>query len=405
MVAATLAIRFPARFLARRVLPALRDYDQPPQCAMTYLMVASFAVVALASSSSSSGGGSGGGSGSDGSSGGGSSSRGSPGSRPPHPVLVEHGEELSISIATWLGAPDGLARTIAQYAMFAVTDALQLVPPLQTSDDAAVTAATATLGEQEQQQQQRRQRRPVNPYVAEQMRFLDQNHKCAKMREKQTRIFRGLDPVQSCSLRSLLASATGYDLEFATGSLLEEVKAVMEGLFASFTESDGAMGSAHGRALLEKAQRVQELRDVETLLDDRAAAATAATASASMEGAGAGAGDGAGGGARGGSGEGDGGGVSLAAAETRYMQRKVLPWKLHELIGTAELEKELRVAGSVRPRVQDFIMCASLVDKVRALAVAAWIRYSLSHTHTHTRTRTHAHTHTATHTAHQQPLK
>ena len=268
MVSAALATRFPDKFFKHLVLPALRNYDQPPQCAMSYLIVATCVVSLL--------------------------TKGDP-QDSQIALMQEVGEELSISIATWLGAPDGLARTIAQYAMFAVVTAIG---------------------------------QPPNAYVQEQMTFLTDNRKCAKMREKQQRIFTGLDPLQECTIDALLARATGYDQEFQTGSLLDQIRETMEAMFAYFTDLDGPMGSAHGRALLQKATKLNELNKVEKLLE------VASTES------------------------------DVDITTDSYVQRKVLPWKMHELIGAAELQKELLVAKGKRSRVQEFIMCASLVDKV-----------------------------------------
>ena len=130
MVASALAIRCPKTFFVPHILPALRNYDQQPQCAMSYLIVATCVIEKLGSSSPN--------------------SDTSQLSQPQLLSVVEN--DLSISVATWLGAPDGLARTIAQYAMFAITRALE--------------------------------GRDVNPYVTEQIVFLTKNRKCSKMREK-----------------------------------------------------------------------------------------------------------------------------------------------------------------------------------------------------------------------------
>ena len=300
MVAATLGVNYPVRFFEGQIIAKLGQYDQPPQCAMSYLIVTTCVVEAIS---------------------GGQAQSVAKNASPVHPLISRTGQRLSVLIATWLGAPDGLARTIAQYAMFAVTSARAL-------DQNSATDQSS--------------KKPF-PYVEEQMQFLTDNRKCYKMREKQRKIFQSLDPRSECTLSKLLGHATGHDQEFLTGNLLQQIKDEMENVFAYFTEKDGLMACAHARALLRKAEQHSQLEALEANLGQ------AQNGEAQDE----------------------------AAKLDVYIQRKVLPWKLHELIDVAERESTQR---GVRRHQQDIIVCASLVDKVRqGQALAAHALLYCSH--------------------------
>ena len=327
MVAGALAIRFPRKFFCRLVLPALRDYDQQPQCAMSYLIITTCVVSSLSNSSKQTAA-------IDAHE---STAAVSTTDPQGHPILVEVHHDLCIYVATWLGAPDGLARTIAQYAMFVVVTALT---PLASNKGLSLPSSAG----------------PANPYVAEQLAFLRENRKCAKMREKQHRIFHSLNPVHECTLPALLAHASGYDHEFSTGNLLADVRDAMESIFAYFTELDGPMVGAHSRELQMKADKRAQLEELEILLErqyieaQREAVAARSTSEVAGENCV------------------DGDTTGMGLVSEAYVQRKVLPWKMHELIGAANHDKELLVASGARQRVQNLIVCASLVDKVPNLA-------------------------------------